>query len=30
VKKDATNYSTRIGGFRMPGCWSGIGNRESH
>jgi hypothetical protein len=20
VKKDATNYSTRIGGFRMPGC----------
>jgi hypothetical protein len=22
-KKDATNYSTKIGGFRMPGCSGG-------
>ena len=24
LKKDATGYSTRIGGFRMPGCGQGV------
>ena len=25
LKKGATNYSTRIGAFRMPGCGTGAG-----
>ena len=27
-KRDATSYSTKIGGFRMPGCQGGAGDRR--